>query len=61
MAVLAVGGEIDGIARAFQRGAKLPPEIGFVLNDQNAHSIILENSLATQNTREAERLLGRNG
>ena len=37
MAVLAVGGEIDGIARAFQRRAQLAAEIGFVFDDQNAH------------------------
>ena len=38
MAVLAVGGEIDGIAGAFERRAQLAPEIGFVFDDQNAHS-----------------------
>ena len=38
MAVLAVGGEVDGIAGAFERRAQLAPEIGFVFDDQNAHS-----------------------
>ena len=37
VAVLAVGGEVDGIARAFERRAQLAPEIGFVFDDQNAH------------------------
>ena len=40
MAVLAVGGEIDGIAGAFERRAQLAPEIGFVLDDQNAHAML---------------------
>ena len=60
MAVLAIGGEVDGIAGAFKRGAKLATQIRFVLNDQNPQSVILEVWLATQNTREAERLLVRN-
>ena len=37
MAVLAVGGEVDGIARALERRAQLPPEIGFVFDDQDTH------------------------
>ena len=37
MAVLAVGGEIDRIARAFERGPQLPAQIGFVLDDQDPH------------------------
>src|SRR5438270_3415635 len=38
MAVLAIGGEVDGIARTFKGGAQLPPEIGFVFDDQDTHS-----------------------
>ena len=34
---LAVGGEVDRIARAFQRVLELLAQIGFVLDDQNAH------------------------
>ncbi len=37
MAVLAVGREVDRIARALERRAQLAPEIGFVFDDQNAH------------------------
>jgi hypothetical protein len=37
MAVLTIRGEIDGIAGAFKGGAQLPPEIGFVFDDQNTH------------------------
>ena len=37
MAVLAVGGEVDRIARALERRAQLPPEIGLVFNDQDTH------------------------
>jgi hypothetical protein len=33
MAVLAVGGEIDGVTRTLQRRAELTPEIGFVFDD----------------------------
>ena len=39
MAVLAVGGEIDRIAGAFERRAQLAPEVGFVFDDQYAHSV----------------------
>jgi hypothetical protein len=39
VAVLAVGREVDGIARALESRAQLPPEIGFVFDDQNAHCI----------------------
>ena len=39
MAVLAVGGEVDRIAGAFERRAQLAPEIGFVLDDQDAHAV----------------------
>jgi hypothetical protein len=38
VAVLAVGREVDRIARAFERRAELATEIGFVFDDQNAHS-----------------------
>ena len=37
MPLLAVGGEVDGIACALQRGAELLAQIGFVLDDQYAH------------------------
>ena len=61
MAVLAVGGEVDRIAGALERRAQLPPEIGFVLDDQDAHAMSsLGNRFADSNTREAERLLDRN-
>ena len=40
MAVLAVGGKIDGVTRALERRAQLAPKIGFVLDDQNAHESI---------------------
>ena len=40
MAVLAVGGEVDRIAGAFERRAQLAPEIGFVFDDQNAHCML---------------------
>ena len=46
MAVLAVGGEIDRIAGAFERRAQLAPEIGFVLDDQNAHAMLPEKSIS---------------
>lgn len=39
MPFLAVGGEVDGIACALQRILQLLAEIGFVLDDQNAHVI----------------------
>ncbi len=45
MAVLAIGREIDGVTGAFERGAKLPPERGFVLDDENAHGCGLSESL----------------
>ena len=41
MAVLAVGGEIDRIARAFERRAQLAAEIGLVLDDQDPHLLPL--------------------
>ena len=37
MAVFAVGGEVDRITGALERRAQLPPQIGFVFDDQNAH------------------------
>jgi hypothetical protein len=37
MALLAIGGEIDRIARAFQRVTELLPQVRFVLDDQKSH------------------------
>jgi hypothetical protein len=37
MAILPVGGEIDGIARALERRAQLPAKVRFVFDDENAH------------------------
>jgi hypothetical protein len=37
MTVLAIGREVDGITRTLESRAQLPPEIGFILDDQNAH------------------------
>ena len=37
MAVLAIGREVDRIARALERRAQLATEIGFVFDDQNTH------------------------
>ena len=37
MAVLAIGGEIDRITGAFEGGAQLAAQIGFVLDDQDPH------------------------
>ena len=55
MAVLAVGGEVDRIARAFQRRAELAPEIGFVFDDQNAHRCSPELFIFAPSTRVAAR------
>ena len=41
MAVLAVGGEVDGIAGALQGRAQLAAEVGFVFDDQDPHLIPL--------------------
>ena len=61
MAVLAVGGEVDGIARAFERRAQLPAEIGFVFDDQDAHSMLPGAvHVRAVNPRCGKRLLGRN-
>ena len=58
MAVLAVGREIDGIAGALERRAELAPEIGFVFDDQNAHSMLPGAvHLRAVNPRCGERLL----
>ena len=46
MAVLAVGGEVDRVAGAFQRRAQLASEVGLVFDDQNAHPIPLSISRA---------------
>ena len=37
IAFLAVGGEVDGIARIGQRGHELALEIGIILDDENTH------------------------
>ncbi len=55
MAVLAVSGEIDGIAGALQRGTELAPEIGFVFDDQNAHQCSPELFIFPPSTRVAAR------
>jgi hypothetical protein len=51
VAILAIGGEIDGIASAFQRRAQLPAKIGFVFDDQDAHQIPLEVRSPVQHAR----------
>ena len=38
MPLLAIGGEVDGIARTLQRGTQLAAEIGFVLDDQDVRT-----------------------
>src|SRR6185295_12249237 len=60
MAVLAVRGEIDGITRAFQRRAQLPPEIGFVFDDQHTHLASPNLFIFAVNPRCGEELLWRN-
>ena len=60
MAVLAVGGEIDRITRAFERRAQLPAEIGFVFDDQNAHHGSPELFIFAVNPLGGEELLVRN-
>ena len=52
MTVLAIGGEIDRIARAFERRAELPPQIGFVFDDQDAHVVPSVKSVIAFPTRE---------
>ena len=47
MAVLAVGGEIDRIARAFERRPQLAAQIGLVLDDQHPHVVPLRPWLST--------------
>jgi hypothetical protein len=37
MTVLAVSGEVDGIAGPFEGRAQLSTEVRFVFDDQNAH------------------------
>jgi hypothetical protein len=41
MAILAVGGEIDGVASALQGGAELATQIRLVFDDQDPHLISL--------------------
>jgi hypothetical protein len=53
MPVLAVGCEIDGIARALQRRAELAPKIWFVFDDQNAHCCFLDLFIFAPSTRVA--------
>ena len=43
MPVLAVGGEVDRIARAFERRAQLAAEIGLIFDDQDPHVICAPN------------------
>jgi hypothetical protein len=40
VAILAVGGEIDRIAGAFEGRAKLPSQVRLVFDDQDTHSLI---------------------
>jgi hypothetical protein len=40
MAVLAIGGEVDRIARTLECRAELAAERGFVFDDQNAHECV---------------------
>ena len=40
MAILPIGGEVDRIARTFERRAQLAAEIGFVFDDQDTHSML---------------------
>jgi hypothetical protein len=60
MAILAVGREVDGITGPFERRAQLPPEIGFVFDDQNAHSVSPDLFIFAVNPWCGERLLLRN-
>ena len=60
MAVLAVGGEVDRIAGALERRAQLPPEVGFVFDDQNAHCYSPDLFIFAVNPRCGEGLLIRN-
>jgi hypothetical protein len=39
VAVLPVGGQVDGIAGLLQRRFELPAEGGFILDDQDAHGL----------------------
>src|SRR3546814_15795022 len=67
VAVLAVGGEVDGVSRPFERRAELAPHIRFVLDDENPHHcplwLFVPVSLSAQPARipmvsSAERLVG---
>ena len=53
MPVLAVRGEVHGIAGALQGRAQLATEIGFVFDDQNAHRCFLELFMFAPSTRLA--------
>src|SRR3546814_11034650 len=67
VAVLAGGGEVDGVSRPFERRAELAPQIRFVLDDENPHHcplwLFVPVSLSAQPARmpmvsSGERLVG---
>jgi hypothetical protein len=57
MTVLAVGREVDRIARALERRAQLAAEIGFVFDDQDTHSISPDLFIFAVNPRCGQELL----